>query len=122
MKIVFDYRFDTNGFFNDPQRRAALEAAEAIWGNLLQDDFDPIPAGIEFTVTNPQTNLIETVVLDQEIEVAADFTILREGMTTNGGLFTDINFSPGNRIRVFHDVELASESIVVSNSPPDLAI
>ena len=68
MKIEFDYRFDTNGFFNDSQRRTALEYAGEIWSNLLQDDFEAIPAGAEFTITNPTTGNAETIVLDSEID------------------------------------------------------
>ena len=68
MQIAFDYRFDTDGFFNDPERRAALEAAGNIWENLLQDDFAPVPAGIEFTIVNPETQQEETIVLEQEID------------------------------------------------------
>ncbi|VEP12758.1 Dockerin type 1 protein [Hyella patelloides LEGE 07179] len=68
MKIEFDYRFDTNGFFDAPERRAALEYAGEIWSNLLQDDFEAIPVGAEFTTTNPATGEAETIVLDTEID------------------------------------------------------
>ncbi len=68
MKIDFDYRFDTKGFFNEPLRRANLEAAAQVWENLLQDDFPNIPAGIEFTILNPQTGVDTTVTLDSEID------------------------------------------------------
>ena len=49
MKIEFDYRFDTNGFFTE-ERKAALNLAGDIWSILLQDDFAPVPVGAEFTV------------------------------------------------------------------------
>ena len=68
MKIEFDYRFDANGFFDAPERRAALEEAGEIWSELLQDDFDTIPVGAEFTTTNPATGMAETIVLDREID------------------------------------------------------
>lgn len=70
MKIKFDYRFDTEGFFNNSQRKAALEKAGAIWSSLLKDDFAAIPAGVEFTVTNPTTRngTLEKIVLKQEID------------------------------------------------------
>jgi Ca2+-binding RTX toxin-like protein len=70
MKIQFDYRFDTEGFFNNSQRKAALEKAGAIWSSLLKDDFAAIPAGVEFTVTNPTTRngTLEKIVLKQEID------------------------------------------------------
>ena len=68
MKIEFDYSFDKDGFFNNSRRRAALEYAGNIWSNLLNDDFRAIPAGTQFTVTNPNTGTPETIVLDSEID------------------------------------------------------
>jgi Ca2+-binding RTX toxin-like protein len=68
MKIQFDYRFDRNGFFNDPQRKAALEKAGEIWSSLLKDDFEAIPAGVEFTVQNPETGANQTVILDEAVD------------------------------------------------------
>ncbi len=62
------------------------------------------------------------ILLWDVIEVVANFTILREGTVTGGGLFTDISLSPDNEIRIIHDVALASESIIFSNSTADLAI
>ena len=52
--IGFDYRFDTAGFFDDPARRAALDAAADAWEALIGDAFDPVPAGVSFTVENPE--------------------------------------------------------------------
>jgi Ca2+-binding RTX toxin-like protein len=68
MKIQFDYRFDRNGFFNDPNRKAVLEKAGEIWSSILKDDFAPIPAGIQFTVQHPETGVNQTVVLDESID------------------------------------------------------
>jgi Ca2+-binding RTX toxin-like protein len=70
MKIKFDYRFDTKGFFNNSQKKSALEKAGAIWSSLLKDDFATIPVGVEFTVTNPTTRngTSEKIVLKQEID------------------------------------------------------
>ena len=68
MKIKFDYRFDTQGFFNDPNRRAALEKAGAIWSSLINDDFENIPAGVEFTIQNPTTGKKNTITLQEEID------------------------------------------------------
>ena len=56
-QIQFDYRFDTNGFFNDSARRATLEAAGQIWSDLIQDEFDNVAARVKFTVTNTRTDL-----------------------------------------------------------------
>ncbi|MEA5534475.1 Calx-beta domain-containing protein [Crocosphaera sp. XPORK-15E] len=67
--IVFDYRFDTAGFFNDPQRRATLEAAANIWESSILDEFANIPVGISFTVTDPQTGTLnQQIVLTEEID------------------------------------------------------
>lgn len=70
MKIEFDYRFDTNNFFGSPgsPQRQALEKAGETWSSKLQDDFDSIPAGVEFEVQNPQTGAYETITLDREID------------------------------------------------------
>ncbi|MGK7902931.1 MAG: hypothetical protein AB4352_16280 [Hormoscilla sp.] len=67
--IEFDYRFDSSGFFNDPARRAALEAAADIWEGFIQDEFPDVPAGIEFTVNNPSVSgREERIVLNSEID------------------------------------------------------
>lgn len=52
--IEFDYRFDDRGFFDNPVRRNALEAAADIWENLIQDEFPNVPAGTQFSINNPQ--------------------------------------------------------------------
>lgn len=66
--IEFDYRFDTNGFFDDPERRAAIEAAGEIWEELILDEFEDVPAGVSFTALNPETSQPETIVLDTAID------------------------------------------------------
>jgi hypothetical protein len=52
--IRFDYRFDTAGFFEAPERRRALEAAGAVWSRLIRDDFDTVPAGTRLRLRNPE--------------------------------------------------------------------
>ncbi|MFK7992203.1 MAG: hypothetical protein AB8I08_39655 [Sandaracinaceae bacterium] len=54
LSVVFDYRYDTAGFFSDPSRRAALEAAAAVWSTLLTDDFEDIPAGTTIRTRDPE--------------------------------------------------------------------
>ena len=67
--IKFDYRFDSTGFFNDPARRAALEAAADAWESIIGDEFDDIPAGVSFQITNPTDRVTsETVTLTQAID------------------------------------------------------
>ena len=70
MKIEFDYRFDTNNFFGSPgsPQRQALERAGEIWSSKLNDDFETIPAGVQFEVQNPQTGIYETITLEREID------------------------------------------------------
>ena len=48
--IQFDYRFDTEGFFNDPLRRNTLESSANIWESHISDDFTAIPAGESLSV------------------------------------------------------------------------
>lgn len=52
--IEFDYRFDTRGFFDNPVRRNALEKAAETWESLINDEFPDVPAGVEFSVKNPE--------------------------------------------------------------------
>ncbi|MEM9968109.1 MAG: DUF4214 domain-containing protein [Pseudomonadota bacterium] len=66
--ITFDYRFDTEGFFDDPARRAVLEAAAAAWEAVIEDDFAPLPAGLEFVVRNPTTGADSLIVLSDAVD------------------------------------------------------
>ena len=66
--IKFDYRFDTNGFFDDPDARAALEAAADLWENVILDEFDDVPAGTTLDIRNPVTSASETVVLSSAVD------------------------------------------------------
>jgi hypothetical protein len=42
LTFLFDYSFDSSGFFNDPQRRAILNLAGQILGSHLYDSLTPI--------------------------------------------------------------------------------
>jgi len=67
--IEFDYRFDTSGFFDDPETRAVLEAAGDIWEDLIQDEFADIPAGAVFQIDDPSNSGTQrTVTLDRPID------------------------------------------------------
>ena len=67
--IEFDYRFDSTGFFNDPTRRAALEAAGEVWESVIQDEFASVPAGTQLRVQNPATGSIsERITLEEAID------------------------------------------------------
>jgi len=66
--IKFDYRYDTTGFFNDPSRKAALEAAGKIWEDVIKNDFPDPPIGISGTITHPITGQPQNVTFDSQID------------------------------------------------------
>jgi Ca2+-binding RTX toxin-like protein len=117
MKIEFDYSFDTNGFFNNPQRRTALEYAGEIWSNLLQDDFEAIPAGAEFTITNPTTGNAETIVLDSEID---DLLIFVGSGTLNNNSSESLHKESNYHLKVCacHSCANTSHNKIVNLSQP----
>ena len=68
--IDFDYRFDTNNFF-DSAARSALEYAAQLWEDQIKDDFDNVDAGIEFGVSDPAGDFFsnqKTVTLTEPID------------------------------------------------------
>lgn len=79
--IEFDYRFDTNNFFSDPARRAVLEAAANEWESIIADEFDDLPVGLEFSITNPTTGASENITLTSVV----DDIIVFVGATTLDG-------------------------------------
>ncbi len=66
--ISFDFRFDTAGFFDDPEARAALEEAARLWEAVIGDEFEDVPAGVDFFVSDPVDGSTEQVVLDAPID------------------------------------------------------
>ena len=54
LKIHFDYRFDTKGFFSDAKRRAALEGAARIWRSRIKSTFPNVPSGTYVFIRNPE--------------------------------------------------------------------
>ncbi|MDJ0744705.1 MAG: hypothetical protein QNJ32_15275 [Xenococcaceae cyanobacterium MO_167.B27] len=67
VEIKFDYRFASEEFFTE-EAKEALETAAEIWSDLLQDDFENIPIGAEFTIQNPVTGASELITLEEEID------------------------------------------------------
>lgn len=67
-EIKFDYRFDNNGFFDDPSRRESLEKAAEVWKNLIQEDLPHVPSGIEFSVTSPVDGRLTPITLSEPID------------------------------------------------------
>lgn len=81
-EITLDYRFDTSGFFDDPERRAALEAATDIWESYIKDDFEDVPAGTVFTIDDPSNaGTSVTITLEEDL----DDLILFVGAEALGG-------------------------------------
>ena len=70
LKIEFDYRYDTFGFFDDPIRRSVLEEAAKSWGRVLGDDFPSIPAGTSVRTRNPENPTVSgmSFPIDREID------------------------------------------------------
>lgn len=68
--ITFDYRFDSKGAFDAPERRAALEAAAAEWERIIEEDFEDIPAGTEVLSRDPESPSEpgQTFVMDEPID------------------------------------------------------
>jgi hypothetical protein len=54
LTIRFDYRYDKDGFFTDPLRRALLEHAASHWTLHLANDFETVPAGTTVLTRDPQ--------------------------------------------------------------------
>jgi hypothetical protein len=105
--IRFDYRYDTNGFFGDPQRRAVLEAVANNWESIIKDEFSDIPVGKPTPfVANPQTDISDTFVTDTPIDDLLVFVGSRafggstlaqggpSGFFTNESRYTGSNFEP----------------------------
>lgn len=42
LNITVDYRFDTNGFFDSPEAKAAMEAAAARWSRVIDQTLLPV--------------------------------------------------------------------------------
>ncbi len=107
--IKFDYRFDTNGFFDGPNRyrRDSLEAAATIWEAILTDEFPDVPVGTTTPgVRNPQTgdstNFITDALIDdlvvfvgaRELEGSTGAEGFASGYYTNEPRYTSSNFEP----------------------------
>lgn len=78
--IQFDYRFDTRGFFTS-EKRAVLEAAAALWENIIQDEFANTPVGTRVqSVDNPETGelLASDFVVDRLIDDVLIFVGARD--------------------------------------------
>jgi hypothetical protein len=95
--IEFDYRFDTNNWF-DAQKRAVLEEAANIWESIIQDDFKNIPAGQLLHASDPSTGGLREVRLDREIDDVLVFAFAQNfGATSNRLAEAGATSYPGDR-------------------------
>lgn len=77
--IVFDYRFDTDRFYDDPEVRLVMERAAEIWSGFIQDAFEDVAAGTSFTISNPSVSgQTETITLTEDIDDLLIFAGSRE--------------------------------------------
>ena len=65
--IEFDYRFDTNNWF-DAQKRTVLEKAADIWEAIILDDFDNIAVGTTVHASDPNGGGLTSFELETEID------------------------------------------------------
>lgn len=89
--IVFDYRFDEAGYFDNPVARANLEMAASIWSAGIKDDFPTVRAGTPLLIMNPRTLIEETLTLEYDIDDMVIFvatSTLIEGEMAKAGPIT----------------------------------
>ena len=91
--ITLDYRFDANGFFNDPSRKAALDQAVAAIAPRLQDSLSPITPGGSNTwrvsTTNPATNTL--IQLNNQVIPADTIVVYPVGAPLSGSELGEAN-------------------------------
>lgn len=75
--IRVDYRFDSEGFFDNPDARAALEAAAARWSRIIDQDLlavdigDEAQSDVRFQLANPGTG--QVIQLSAAASASSDF-------------------------------------------------
>jgi hypothetical protein len=66
LAITFDYRYDTRGFFGDPTRKQALEAAANVWTSRLHGTLPRTPRGSKVLIVQPESLESITIELDAD--------------------------------------------------------
>lgn len=97
IQVVFDYRFDSGGMFNDPARRTALEAAAAPYLGFT-DQLSPIEPGNgnswSLTITRPDSLFTTAAINDLHVP-ANSIVVFVAGFATHpsalGWANSDIN-------------------------------
>ena len=110
--IVFDYRFDTEGFFDDPARREALEAAADMWEDQIRDDFPIVPAGTELIFPRP-TPIVTTEIPQVRLNYAVDDMVIFVGSDPN---LSDFSGIPASAAESIFPLEFGAS---VTNVAPD---
>ena len=78
VEITVDYRFDSAGFFDDPQARLVMEAAAARWSRIVNQTLLPVDISDgpiideRFEIIHPETG--ENYVFSAAAGPATDFT------------------------------------------------
>lgn len=98
--IKIDYRYDTNGFFNDPVKKAALESAARVWESYIQDELPNAPVGTQITFANPANGQRTNFTLDAEVDDLVIFVGARalDGATLGIGGTAAISYSSNSPI------------------------
>lgn len=82
--ITFDYRFDSRGMFEDPERRRLLDYAGEIWASRIADEFEDVPEGTEVLVRNPED--FETMGSVFTIDYTIDDLVVFVGFAEHDGV------------------------------------
>lgn len=77
VEILVDYRFDDNGFFNDPMARAVVEAAAARWSRVVNQSLLPV-------------NLQDEPLFDARFEIIHPATGQRHVLSAAAGPSSDV--------------------------------
>ena len=82
--IEFDYRFDTNNWY-DREKREVLEKAADIWEAIILDDFENIKVGTTVHASDPNGNGLTSFKLTSEIDDVRVFAFAQD-LTSNRSL------------------------------------
>ncbi len=118
--VVFDYTFDTNGFFTAPERRIALEAAGRLFEDAFSDTLSAITpsGGNTWTLShnNPQTgadlNIVNPSFLENQVVIyvgARDLAGSTVGEASAG-------YSAGGNTAWFNTIDFRGQTISSTES------
>ena len=98
--IKIDYRYDTNGFFKDPVKKAVLESAARVWESYIQDELPNAPVGTQISFINPANGQATNFTLDSEVDDLVIFVGARalDGTTLGMAGTAAISYSSNSAI------------------------